>query len=148
DGYVKVLDFGLARLTNNSLINPDTDTLAQTNPGALMGTVRYMSPEQTRSETVSGASDIFALGIIFYELATGRHPFQRKTVFDAMQAIVAQTPTAPSQINPAISPAFDGLIRQMLEKESCRRPSTADVQNALATIRESGKVRTAVEITS
>ncbi|MGH9842779.1 MAG: protein kinase domain-containing protein [Blastocatellia bacterium] len=132
DGYVKVLDFGLARLSPRMLADAEHDTLAQTNPGTLMGTVRYMSPEQTRSETVTGASDVFALGVIFYELATGRHPFHSKTIFDAMQAIVSQAPALPSKLNPAVPPALEELILRMLEKESRLRPGAAEVQRALA----------------
>jgi predicted ATPase len=134
DGYVKVLDFGLARLSARTLADADHDTLAHTNPGTLMGTVRYMSPEQTRSETVTSASDVFALGVIFYELVTGRHPFHSKTIFDAMQAIVSQTPTPPSKLQLAIPPAFEALILGMLEKEAGLRPTAVEVQTALETL--------------
>ncbi len=148
DGYVKVLDFGLARLSARTLTDAEHDTLAQTNPGTLMGTVRYMSPEQTRSETVTSASDVFALGVIFYELATGRHPFHSKTIFDAMQAIVSQAPAPPSKVNPAIPPAFEELILRMLEKESRRRPSAAEVQRALAEVQTSGAEAAPVQATA
>ena len=76
DGYVKVLDFGVAQLAPHAL-DTDAETLQGTLPGTLLGTLKYMSPEQARGSAVSHASDIFALGIVLYELATGRHPFWR-----------------------------------------------------------------------
>ena len=73
DGYVKVLDFGLARLMRDS--TADTKSLEDTTPGRVIGTTRYMSPEQARGENSAAPSDVFSLGIIFYEMAAGRHPF-------------------------------------------------------------------------
>ncbi|MFS8065349.1 MAG: serine/threonine-protein kinase, partial [Byssovorax sp.] len=75
DGYVKVLDFGLARLTRGARREPTSD---ETRPGILVGTPRYMSPEQIRGEPVEPASDTFSLGIVLYELVTGQHPFAAK----------------------------------------------------------------------
>jgi serine/threonine protein kinase len=76
DGYVKMLDFGLARLLPTAS-DPEAMTLAQqTTPGTVMGTLAYMSPEQASGQTVGSPSDVFALGIVFYELATGSHPFK------------------------------------------------------------------------
>ena len=89
DGYVKVLDFGLARLASRAL-DADAQTLKGTLPGTLLGTVRYMSPEQARGEAVSHATDIFALGIVFYELATGRHPFTADTQVGYLHAITGK----------------------------------------------------------
>jgi serine/threonine protein kinase len=77
DGYAKILDFGLARLVPTAS-GEEAATLAQeTMPGQLMGTIKYMSPEQARSESVSHPSDIFSLGLMFYELATGGIPSRR-----------------------------------------------------------------------
>jgi len=102
DGYAKVLDFGLARRI------PIHGTLAQgtaaevTEPGTVMGTVRYMSPEQARGETASSASDIFALGIVLYELTVGQHPFPADSQVGVLHAIVAQPPLPPTRLNPEI----------------------------------------------
>ncbi len=148
DGYLKVLDFGLARLSRHPVGDAsEHDTLAETNPGLLMGTVRYMSPEQTRGESVSSASDIFSLGIIFYELAMGRHPFQRKTVFDAMHAIVNDTPPHPGRIRSGLDPTFTSLMLRMLEKQPARRPLAIEVKDTLASLREPGPMISGVEIT-
>jgi serine/threonine protein kinase/predicted ATPase len=148
DGYVKVLDFGLARLVTNALTNAAEASETLTDPGVLMGTIRYMAPEQTRSEAATGATDIFALGVIFYELASGRHPFQRRTVFDAMQAINAYVPPAPSSVNAAIPPDFDVLIQRMIEKEPADRPTASDVRRALTDMNHRDTLRQSIEPTS
>ncbi len=136
DGYVKVLDFGLARLNTAH----DELSEAMTMPGTVMGTVKYMSPEQTRGESVMAASDIFALGIVLYELATGQHPFNGATLFAVMQAITTQAPVVPVQLNPALPPELNALLLRMLAKEAAQRPSAADVEKALQEI-ERGRER-------
>src|SRR5262249_53352878 len=95
DGYVKVLDFGLAR-------RPPPLTPAgrrDTDPGALLGPAAYMSPEQTRGATVDSASDVFSLGIVLYQLVTGRHPFATNTPLGTMYAIATRQPPPPSRLN-------------------------------------------------
>src|SRR2546428_268807 len=86
DGYVKVLDFGLARLASSSATLSEAETLDGTSPGTLLGTLRYMSPEQARGEKAMQPSDIFSLGLVFYELVTGRHPFQAGSPVGILQA--------------------------------------------------------------
>jgi serine/threonine-protein kinase len=98
---------------------------------ALIGTVAYMSPEQARGEAVGPASDIFALGIVFYELATERHPFKADSLVGMLHAINSQTPAAPAQLNPGLPPALESLILRMLEKEGRLRPTAAEVDQAL-----------------
>lgn len=132
DGYVKMLDFGLARLAPNAVENPEGEQLAGTDPGTMLGTMRYMAPEQTRGETATTATDIFALGVVFYELATGEHPFSAGTVLALLQAIVARRPVPPSHLNPEIAAPIETLILRMLEKEPKRRPSASEVETALA----------------
>ncbi|MGH9579765.1 MAG: serine/threonine-protein kinase, partial [Terriglobales bacterium] len=131
DGYVKVLDFGLARPTTATGLESATLT-QQTMPGMLLGTVAYMSPEQARGEAVSHASDIFALGTVFYELATGEHPFKAVTLLGQLHAINSQAPLPPARLTPDLPTALEGLILQMLDKEGRLRPTAAEVDQALA----------------
>ena len=106
DGYVKVLDFGLARLRSATESDSAAATLAQqTTPGTVLGTVAYMSPEQARGETVSHSSDVFALGIVLYELATGRHPFKAETLVGYLHSITQQTPAPPPDTGPPRAPS-------------------------------------------
>src|SRR5215470_6434565 len=90
DGYVKILDFGLAKLTEQQTIDADleTPTLLQSNPGLVMGTVQYMSPEQARGKRVDGRADIWSLGIVLYELLSGRVPFNGETPSHVMVALM------------------------------------------------------------
>jgi predicted ATPase/predicted Ser/Thr protein kinase len=131
DGYVKVLDFGLARLAPNHLTEADADTQTGSMPGALVGTMLYMSPEQARGEQAGVASDIFSLGIVLYELATRRHPFRARSTLAVLQAITSQLVSAPSRINPAIRTDFEVLLMRMLEKDAQIRPSAGQVEAAL-----------------
>ncbi|MFN0120615.1 MAG: serine/threonine-protein kinase PknK, partial [Blastocatellia bacterium] len=140
DGYVKVLDFGLARLSpmrnaDCGLRNEEAETLAQqTTPGTIMGTVAYMSPEQARGEMVSHPSDVFALGIVLYELATGRHPFKAETLVGYLHAITLQTPAPPQQWQPSLPAALNDLLLRMLEKEASQRPAASEIALALQEI--------------
>ncbi len=149
DGYVKILDFGLARLLPATTNDSQAATRAQqTTPGTLLGTVAYMSPEQARGETANHASDIFALGLVFYELATGQHPFKTATLIGTLQAITAQTPQRPSRLNPEISAALETLILRMLEKAAGRRPTAQEVDQALNELtgqRSSGQLQRAAK---
>ena len=144
DGYVKVLDFGLARLAplrnaDFGLRSEEAETLMQqTMPGTVMGTVAYMSPEQARGETVNHPSDIFALGIVLYELATGQHPFKSETLVGYLHAITLQTPAPLSQLTPAIPAALEVLLLRMLEKEAPNRPTATAVAQTLQELERSG----------
>jgi predicted ATPase len=90
-----------------------------------------MSPEQARAEPVGSATDIFALGIVLYELTTGRHPFDADTPLSTLYAIATQPVLPPARLNPEIPAALDALILQMLEKDPQRRPTAAEVETAL-----------------
>ena len=145
DGYVKVLDFGLARLlpatTPATAHDSEAATLArQTLPGTLLGTVAYMSPEQARGQGVSHPSDIFALGIVLYELATGRHPFSADTLVGYLHAITLQTPAPLTSLQPEIPAALEALILRMLEKEASKRPAASEVAQALQAMERHGTV--------
>ncbi len=127
DGYVKVLDFGLARRPP-SVTRPGHDT----DPGAMMGTVAYMSPEQARGQPAVPASDVFSLGIVLYQLLTGRHPFEAESALGYLHAIGTARPVTPSRVNPEVPAALDGLVEAMLNKEAALRPTASEVAAALA----------------
>jgi Tol biopolymer transport system component len=119
DGRVKILDFGLARQTADALTSDDTrsPTLARaTEPGTILGTVGYMSPEQVRGHSADARSDIFSFGAVLYEMVTGRRAFQRDTAAETMTAILKEDP--PEIIGTAvqISPGLDRVVRHCLEK--------------------------------
>ncbi len=129
DGLLKILDFGLARLMPggpHAKAKSEETTDSGTHPGTLLETVRYMSPEQARGEAAGSATDIFSLGIVFYELTTGQHPFAAGAQLGVMHAILSDAPLPPSRLNPEIPAALDALILQMLEKDP-RLPPTAAV---------------------
>jgi predicted ATPase len=130
DGYVKVLDFGLARLLPGGAAAV-AFAGKETDPGTQMGTILYMSPEQARAEPVGSASDIFSLGIVLYELATGRHPFEADSGFGIQQAILVREPVSPGRLNPELGAALSELIEQMLAKDPRLRPTAAEVEAAL-----------------
>lgn len=132
DGYAKVVDFGLARPLPGSLTRPGADGADVTDPGTLLGTVRYMSPEQARGEPVGAASDLFSLGVVLYELATGRHPFAAASQVGVLHAIAVQPPVPLARLNPEIPAPLEALILQMLEKDPRLRPTAAEVAAALA----------------
>lgn len=123
---VKVLDFGIAKL-------PVDGTATQlTLRGQMIGTLGYMSPEQTRGEEVDERSDIFSLGCVLYEAATGRIPFRGPSALTIMHAIAIEEPPAPSSIRPGLPAAFDALIARCLRKAPVERfPSMAEVRLAL-----------------
>jgi len=132
DGYVKVLDFGLARL---GLMEAGTESTAgtamQTRPGMLVGTVAYMSPEQVQAHPVGSGSDIFSLGVVFYEMTTGRKPFRAGSEMAVMYQIVHEPPAPPAGLNPELPAPLAALILRMLEKDPRLRPTAAEVAAAL-----------------
>jgi tetratricopeptide (TPR) repeat protein len=144
DGYAKILDFGLAQLRTG----PDTkaETLDATSPGAVLGTVPYMSPEQCSGNPVQIASDLFSLGVVLYEVATGRHPFRAESRLACANRILTTTPLSPSKLNPAISADLEALLAGMLEKDSGMRPGAAEVTVRLRKIQEGSSTREAVPV--
>jgi predicted ATPase len=138
DGYVKVLDFGLARLSARDGSSESTaDTAIHTKPGIIIGTVAYMSPEQIKGDTVTAATDVFSLGVVFFEMATGRKPFRSGSEMAVMYQIVHDQPPAPATLNGDVTPALDSLIVAMLDKNPRLRPTAGDVAAALGGSRES-----------
>jgi serine/threonine protein kinase len=119
DGLVKVLDFGLARGFPTQA-KAETQT---TGSDTAAGTPRYMSPAQLRGEALTGATDVFSLGVVLYELATGKHPFEAEYAWETAYAIHSREPASPASVNDAISPALEALILAMLTKDPNARPS-------------------------
>jgi serine/threonine protein kinase/Tol biopolymer transport system component len=128
DDRVKILDFGLAKLSEPVAVasgSEDHTRKALTNPGVVMGTVGYMSPEQVRGQMTDHRSDIFSFGLILYEMITGRRAFQHETMAETMSAILKEEPEEITESHPAISPSLDRIVRRCLEKKPERRFQTA-----------------------
>ena len=123
DGYVKVLDFGLAR-------HVERDAKV----GTIGGTLRYMSPEQVRGQPPTPASDVFSLGLVLYELATGQHPFQRDSSAEIIEAILIERAVSPSSKNLLVPWRLDALIVSMLADDPAARPSAEEVARTLRDI--------------
>src|SRR5579862_4258778 len=113
---VKVLDFGLAKVTSN-FPEGESDEESLTMQGVVPGTASYMSPEQVRGEEIDSRSDLFSLGVVLYEMATGMRPFPGKNRVLVMNAILNAQPVAPSLVNRALPAAFDTIIAKSLEKD-------------------------------
>ena len=126
DGYVKVLDFGLARVAMTEHAGGATIS-AETRTGLVLGTIGYLSPEQARGEAVTTASDVFALGILFYELLTGQHPFHAPTALAVLHSITSDAPVPPSRLGIDVPPALDRLVLECLQKDARLRPTAAEI---------------------
>ena len=129
-GQVKILDFGLAKFEDpdlnlaTTLRDEGNENVAAhvpqqllTSPGSTLGTIAYMSPEQARGEALDARSDVFSLGVVLYELATGKHPFIGSTTAVTFDHILNAAPTAPISINPELPLEFDGVLNKVLEKD-------------------------------
>ncbi|MGH9937326.1 MAG: serine/threonine-protein kinase, partial [Blastocatellia bacterium] len=129
DGYVKVLDFGLAKLTERrkslGATNASDGDLAKTNPGVVLGTVKYMAPEQALGQNVDQRGDLFSLGVVLYELLTGAPPFKGDTTAVILDAIVHHKQAPITQIRQDLHPEFERVINRMLEKDRDLRYQTA-----------------------
>jgi Tol biopolymer transport system component len=128
DGRVKILDFGLAKLTRpeESESSSDSPTLTRgSEPGFVVGTVGYMSPEQVRGQPAVPASDLFSFGAILYELLTGKRAFRGETAADTMSAILKEDPPELAESNRLIPPALERIVRHCLEKNPEERFQSA-----------------------
>ena len=147
DGRVKILDFGLAKLTQPDGAQSQTEIPTRrvdTDPGVVMGTVGYMSPEQIRGKPVDHRSDIFSFGAILYEMLSGRRAFQGESAADTMSAILKEDPPDLSETNHNISPALERLVNHCLEKNpEARFHSARDLAFAIEAL--SGSFPTSAE---
>jgi serine/threonine protein kinase len=139
DGYVKILDFGLAKLTET--VSQDASALptviGATEPGTVMGTAGYMSPEQASGQPVDFRSDQFALGAILYEMATGKRAFQRKTGAETLVAIIREEPESLGQLAPKAPAPIRWIVERLLAKDPEERyASTKDLARDLKSVRD------------
>src|SRR5207248_10776695 len=125
DGYVKVLDFGIAKLTEPQV--PSTQTEAptlmkiQTRPGMVLGSAHYMSPEQARGAAVDERTDVWSLGVVLYEMVTGRVPFDGQTPSDCIAAILDKEPLTLTRFAPDAPEALEVIISTALTKDRDER---------------------------
>jgi Tol biopolymer transport system component/predicted Ser/Thr protein kinase len=139
---VKVLDFGLAKLVDSPFPDPEAPTVAadesaMTRERVVMGTVGWMSPEQASGEPVDARSDVFAFGVILYEMLTGQHPFRRGSTIETMAAIRSEDPEPPTQLVPSLPPEAERATLRCLQKDPTRRwQSLSDLGAVLADLKQ------------
>ena len=140
DGLVKILDFGLAKLSSTGSGSDEASqlpTMTGTQPGVVVGTVSYMSPEQASGQTVDFRSDQFSLGSMLYEMATGRRAFQKRTAIDTLSAILNDEPQAIGMVNPLTPAPLRWIVERCLAKEARGRyASTEDLARDLGGLRD------------
>jgi serine/threonine protein kinase len=137
DGRVKILDFGLAKLTQQQAASHTSTPQAHTESGVVMGTVGYMAPEQVRGETADHRADIFAFGAILYEMLSGKRAFQKLTSAETMTAILNEDPPSISPVTANIPAALQRVVQRCLEKNPEQRfQSASDLAFALGEMAE------------
>jgi len=148
-GYAKVLDFGLAKIAPVAATGTSESTIESsdrhlTNPGAPVGTISYMSPEQVRAKELDARTDLFSFGIVMYEMATGTLPFRGETSGTIFDSILNRTPIAPVRLNPEVPAELERIITKCLEKDrTLRYQHASDLRTDLQRLKrdtDSGKV--------
>jgi eukaryotic-like serine/threonine-protein kinase len=136
---VKVLDFGLAKPSDAQAVNAalSTNTAPITSDGRIVGTIAYMSPEQAEGKPVDARSDVFSLGVMLFEMATGRRPFGGATNISVITAILRDAPPSLTDVKAGLPLEFARIVRRCLQKEPDRRFQTAvDLRNALEELKQ------------
>jgi len=139
-GRVKVLDFGLAKLADSAAAGADVTAMPTTpitGEGKILGTVAYMSPEQAEGRAVDGRSDLFSLGVVLYEMATGQRPFTGDTSISIISSIVKDTPKSVTELNASVPRELGRIVRRALAKDPERRYQDAkDLRNDLLELQQ------------
>ena len=151
DGYVKVLDFGLAKLTeiNHTDGEEQTKKLVKTNPGVVMGTVAYMSPEQARGKNTDARSDVFSFGIVLYEMLTGKVPFAGETMTDVLSSIISIEPQPITTLAPHLPKELQRMVQKTLRKKrDLRYQTTQDLLVDLKDLRDELQLEAKLEQTA
>ncbi|MGB9236056.1 MAG: protein kinase [Terriglobales bacterium] len=137
NGQTKILDFGLAKVVHDPNSSEAAFEDSLTAMGVIPGTAVYMSPEQARSEELDARSDLFSLGVVLYEMATGKKPFATGNVITTLDAVLNQKPVAPLQLNPKLPTDLEGIIGRAMEKERGHRyPNALAMKGDLQSLRK------------
>jgi tetratricopeptide (TPR) repeat protein len=150
DGRVKVFDFGLAQWAEAPSTETDASSPATlsklTEDGRIVGTTAYMSPEQAQGKPTDARSDIFSLGIVLYEMATGQRPFAGETAAETLSAVLRDTPASVTELRPDLPAELGRIVRRCLEKDRARRPQSAlDLHNELQDLSRDSGARSGLE---
>jgi serine/threonine protein kinase len=151
-GHAKVLDFGLAKVTTARAPSDSSETMIApsdahqlSSPGAMLGTVAYMSPEQVRARELNARTDLFSFGAVLYEMTTGKMPFNGSSSGEICGAILHEQPVPPSQLNPALPGRLEEIIHRTLEKKrELRYQHASDIRVELQRLKRDSEINLAL----